>query len=315
METGSRDKYELVRADDVLVLPPQEEPTDSGQSVILEGTAADLLQTEQQSDLPKQQRRQRTASWAGNVLIAGVCGSMIFVGLQPVVASWKASQAAEHAREYAESISPSPKISISPSPSDLPSMTPTPTPEKTPEMLIHAITPSFIKAYHGDELIAAGYVEPKGTIEAPNAHLGGQIMKQFGVPEGDYVTPDGNVVPEPGYSTWWSDGWEPGSEGMAVFLGHKWEGGEAIFNKMPEVQEGDTFVVIGTDSSGKATTLTFKAIKIESKIPKDNPDALKYTIENNPPGSRLAVVTCTGTLDNNGHIENTVFFYSLVSAE
>lgn|GEM_PF-2887321 len=134
------------------------------------------------------------------------------------------------------------------------------------------------------------------TLRAYDSFLG-KTVDQFPVPTGKdaaYTT------------TWWSSGPVPGSSGMAVITGHHEIGGYGVFNHLDEVQNGAPVLLESPDGS----VLQFIVTKVQPGISKSDPNALDSALQNPPPGTSLALITCSGTVDTgkDSHQDNTVVF-------
>ncbi|GEE00511.1 class F sortase [Gordonia spumicola] len=136
-------------------------------------------------------------------------------------------------------------------------------------------------------------VEPKGTVMEYAKFLGRDVPS-FGVPTDMMDT------------TWWSDGPRPGSDGMAVILGHTQVGGPGVFNDISRMRNGDTIVV--TAASGEA--VEFSVTRVVADIPKSDPSALNKALTSAPKGSGIALVTCGGRFDSavDASVDNIVVF-------
>ncbi|QRY62508.1 class F sortase [Gordonia sp. PDNC005] len=125
-------------------------------------------------------------------------------------------------------------------------------------------------------------VEPKGTVMEYAKFLGHEVPS-FGIPEGMKTT------------TWWSDGPKPGSDGMAVVLGHtQVGGGYGVFNDIGKLRPGKSIVV----ASKKGTKIRFLVTKVVSGVSKSDPAALNKVLSRAPKGSGIALVTCGGQFDS-----------------
>lgn len=144
-------------------------------------------------------------------------------------------------------------------------------------------------------------VEPKGTVQQYAPYLD-RVVPSFGAPE------------EMEDTTWWSDGPQPGSDGMAIILGHTLQGDDvAVFDHIDTLSPGSTIEVQSSDGS----SATYSVTEVVDAIPKDDPIALNDALEGAPADSGLALVTCGGEFDTDlaSSDENVIVFASLVSMD
>lgn len=164
--------------------------------------------------------------------------------------------------------------------------------------------------------VASGGIDPgrisieaigvSAPIEAKGTHLEyapflGQNVSSFGIPERMDTT------------TWWSDGPKPGSDGMAVVLGHTQVGGGfGVFNNIDALQVGDRIAITSVDGSADVTVAVAEVV---SGIAKADPSALNTVLSNAPSESRLALVTCGGPFDEgkSASTDNVVVFATSVN--
>ena len=140
-------------------------------------------------------------------------------------------------------------------------------------------------------------VESRGTVSYENPFTGEQVTG-YDVPESLETT------------SWWHDGPEPGSGQMAVVLGHAQEARPAVFNRLHELDPGDTVTL--TDADGAVLTLQVLGEPMTG-LDKATP-ALAEALNGHPAGADLALVTCGGEFDPDAGAskDNTVVFADVV---
>jgi hypothetical protein len=140
-------------------------------------------------------------------------------------------------------------------------------------------------------------VESRGTVTYDNPFTG-QPVAGYGVPESLATT------------SWWSDGPQPGSGGMAVVLGHQQDGGDAVFNRLHELRDGDEVRI--QDAAGTVLRLAVLGAPVTGLDKATT--ALSDTLNGHPADADLALVTCGGEFDGTAgtSTENTVVFASVV---
>lgn len=134
-----------------------------------------------------------------------------------------------------------------------------------------------------------------GAVTKVDAFTGSRVST-FGVPPDVYST------------AWWADGPRPGAADMAVILGHAAVGGYGVFEGLPTVPIGS---VVGV--TGHGALLRYVVTEVRTGLPKSDPEALAAALTNPPPGTGLALVTCSGDVDpsRRSHEDNTVVFARL----
>ena len=140
-------------------------------------------------------------------------------------------------------------------------------------------------------------VESRGTVRYENPFTGEQV-DGYGVPESMATT------------SWWSDGPPPGSGQMAVVLGHDGgAGGAAVFDRLPELRDGDEVVLRAADGGTLRLQVLGEPVTGLDKAT----SALADTLNGHPAGADVALVTCGGEFDEEAGAseENTVVFASL----
>ena len=156
----------------------------------------------------------------------------------------------------------------------------------------HSLTPThlYVPGIHVDTTVDA-----KPTQRTKDPFLN-RTVASFGVPDDMYTT------------TWWSSGPKPGSDAMAVLLGHTQVGGYGVFNKLGSLSRGARVTV-----TGDGRTVRYAVIGVRTGISKTDPYALRKALEAHPPGAALALITCSGTFntDYDQSTENTVAFAKL----
>ncbi|MGL4305839.1 MAG: class F sortase [Mycobacteriaceae bacterium] len=150
-----------------------------------------------------------------------------------------------------------------------------------------------------EEIGITARVEAKGTQLAYAPFLEKEVSS-FGIPERMEDT------------TWWSDGPKPGSDGMAIVLGHtQVGGGYGVFNDIHKLKVGDVIKIFSKDGGAE---LKFAVTEVVSNISKSDSAALNIVLEKGSAGSNLALVTCGGVFDNSRSAsqDNVVVFAKII---
>ncbi|UOY00068.1 class F sortase [Blastococcus sp. PRF04-17] len=142
-------------------------------------------------------------------------------------------------------------------------------------------------------------VEPRGTVRYENPFTG-QPVTGYDVPESLDT------------AAWWSDGPQPGSEEMAVVLGHQQTGGQAVFNRLHELRAGDQ--ILFRDAGGAVLTLQVFGDPLTGLDKATS--ALSDALNGHPADADVALVTCGGAFDAAAGTSttNTVVFAAVVDA-
>ena len=122
-------------------------------------------------------------------------------------------------------------------------------------------------------------------------------------------------VPDDAFTTvWWDEGPLPGDGGLAIILGHARTPRAAVFNDLPDVGEGATMGLTGRTADGKAVAGRYRVDQVVTGISKTDADALRAVLDNPPAGSTLALITCSGAIDEvlSSRVDNTVVFATLI---
>jgi Sortase domain len=140
-------------------------------------------------------------------------------------------------------------------------------------------------------------VESRGTVTYEHPFTG-QRVDGYGVPESMATT------------SWWSDGPQPGSGGMAVVLGHQQDGGDAVFNRLHELRDGDE--VRFQDAAGTVLRLAVLGAPVTGLDKASS--ALSDVLNGHPADADVALVTCGGEFDDSAgtSTENTVVFATVI---
>ena len=153
------------------------------------------------------------------------------------------------------------------------------------------------------DLPAAGIstiVEPAGATEALNAFTG-EVVTTFPVPGGPFTT------------VWWEEGPRPGEDGLAVVLGHTRAARAAVFNDLLGVEPGAPVGITGSTDAGEEVVARYVIGSVVTGIAKADPSALRAVLDSPPPGASLALITCSGDVDEDrsSREDNTVVFATL----
>jgi hypothetical protein len=159
---------------------------------------------------------------------------------------------------------------------------------------ISPITPERI------DLPSAGVstiVEPAPATEAVHPFTG-EVVPTFPVPGGPFTT------------VWWEEGPRPGEDGLAVILGHTRAAGAAVFNDLPLLSPGAAFGVTGRTDTGEPVVARYIVTEVVTGIPKSDESALRAVLDDPPTGAALALITCSGEVDEarSAREDNTVVF-------
>jgi LPXTG-site transpeptidase (sortase) family protein len=208
---------------------------------------------------------------------------------------WNDHRIAEHKADVA---APVPSELITTSPAALPTGS-SPTGSSaagSTHLLVKAIVPShlFIPAIGVNTTVAA-----KPSNRQWDEFLGKNVTS-FSVPSDMYTTTwwsaDANGTPAP----------RPGSDGMAVILGHTQIGAYGVFNRLGQLRPTDVAAV-----SNATATLKFTVLSVTRGIPKSDGAALGRVLDNHPQAARLALITCSGHFNGRESAQNTVVFLRL----
>jgi len=121
-------------------------------------------------------------------------------------------------------------------------------------------------------------------------------------------------VPDDAFTTvWWDEGPMPGDAGLAIILGHARTPRAAVFNDLPGLNEGATVGLTGRTPEGEDVTARYRVEQVVTGISKTDAEALRAVLDNPPPGATLALITCSGDIDEvfSSRVDNTVVFASL----
>lgn len=143
-------------------------------------------------------------------------------------------------------------------------------------------------------------VEPAPSTHQVNQFTG-TTVPTFPVPGGPFTT------------VWWEEGPAPGEPGLAVILGHTRAEAPSVFADLPDLQTGEVIGLVGTSPIGTEVVGRYLVDEVVTGIPKDDELALRAVLDNAPAGATLALITCSGDVDENlsSHTDNTVVFASL----
>jgi hypothetical protein len=142
-------------------------------------------------------------------------------------------------------------------------------------------------------------VEPRGTVTYDHPFTGRAVT--------GYDVPDSLDT-----AAWWADGPQPGSDRMAVVLGHQQAGGQAVFNRLHELRAGDQ--ILFRDADGAVLTLQVLGEPLTGLDKATS--ALSDALNGHPADADVALVTCGGQFDEAAGTSttNTVVFASVVGA-
>ncbi|MGA8046414.1 MAG: class F sortase, partial [Dermatophilaceae bacterium] len=159
------------------------------------------------------------------------------------------------------------------------------------------ITPTRI---HVPAIGVRTIVEPAPATEELNPFTG-EVVSTFPVPGGPHTT------------VWWEEGPMPGSDGLAVVLGHARTSGSAVFDDLPDLAVGAPIGVTGRSSDGTEVVARYVVADVVTGISKSDPDALRAVLAASPSGAALALITCSGEIDGelSSREDNTVVFATL----
>ena len=124
-------------------------------------------------------------------------------------------------------------------------------------------------------------------------------------------------VPDDAFTTvWWNEGPHPGDDGLAVILGHARTPRPAVFNDLPDLTEGAVLGLTGQTRDGQEVAARYRVEQVVTGISKTDAAALRSVLDNPPPGATLALITCSGDLDEvlSSRVDNTVVFASSAGA-
>ena len=160
-----------------------------------------------------------------------------------------------------------------------------------------AITPTRV---HVPTIGVSTIVEPAPATEELNPFTG-QVVSTFPVPGGPHTT------------VWWEEGPRPGEDGLAVVLGHTRASGSAVFDDLPDLESGDAVGLTGVTADGAEVVARYRVADVVTGVSKSDPDALRAVLENPPTGTVLALITCSGEIDDDlsSREDNTVVFATL----
>ncbi|MCP9621149.1 class F sortase [Nocardia otitidiscaviarum] len=166
-----------------------------------------------------------------------------------------------------------------------------------------ALPPPVAEGFEPDRIVVPRLgidadVTPAGTIVAYDPFLGRQV-DSFGVPADMRST------------TWWSEGPEPGSQGLAIILGHSQiGGGYGVFNDIGSLRPGDRVEVAGSASSAG-----FLVREVISGVSKRDPHRLSSVLSDHANTAGIALVTCGGSFDPDRRVseDNVVVIAELMA--
>lgn len=143
-------------------------------------------------------------------------------------------------------------------------------------------------------------VEPASATEELNAFTG-EVVTTFPVPGGPFTT------------VWWEEGPRPGEDGLAVVLGHTRASRAAVFNDLLDVEAGSPVGITGSTAAGEEVVARYVVSEVVTGIAKEDPTALRAVLDSPPPGATLALITCSGDVDDerSSREDNTVVFATL----
>lgn len=143
-------------------------------------------------------------------------------------------------------------------------------------------------------------VEPARATDELNAFTG-EVVATFPVPGGPFTT------------VWWEEGPRPGEDGIAVVLGHTRASRPAVFNDLLEIEPGAPVGITGSTTDGEEVVARYVVSEVVTEIAKEDPTALRAVLDSAPPGATLALITCSGDVDEDrsSREDNTVVFAEL----
>jgi len=143
-------------------------------------------------------------------------------------------------------------------------------------------------------------VEPAPATDEVNPFTG-ELTRTFPVPGGPHTT------------VWWEEGPMPGEDGLAVVLGHTRAAGSAVFDDLPDLEAGATVGLSGVTTPGAEVVARYVVVDVVTGVSKSDPDALRAVLADAPPAASLALITCSGEIDDNllSRQDNTVVFATL----
>lgn len=143
-------------------------------------------------------------------------------------------------------------------------------------------------------------VEPAPATHRVNQFTGLSVST-FPVPGGPFTT------------VWWEEGPAPGEPGLAVILGHTRGQAPSVFADLPHLRPGALIGLVGTSAVGTELVGRYLVDDVVTGIPKEDQSALRAVLDNAPAGATLALITCSGDIDEDlsSHTDNTVVFASL----
>lgn len=117
----------------------------------------------------------------------------------------------------------------------------------------------------------------------------------------------------PNTTVWWEEGPMPGSDGVAVVLGHTRASGSAVFDDLPDLTSGAPLGITGRSPDGTEVVARYVVADVVTGISKSDPDALRAVLGSPPSGAALALITCSGEIDGDlsSREDNTVVFATL----
>lgn len=138
-------------------------------------------------------------------------------------------------------------------------------------------------------------VAPKPSSLQFDPHLGRKVPM--------YGTPDDLLS-----ATWWSadqhgtpapkPGGKPGNMNIALFFVHTGiNGAQGVGNNFGKLRKGEKFMLYGQNASGHKVRFTLVVVRVHAGIDKSDPNALNDSIVQAPPSTRVALFTCSGSVD------------------
>lgn len=145
-------------------------------------------------------------------------------------------------------------------------------------------------------------VDPRPATNVYNEFIG-DVVLTFPVPDGPFTT------------VWWDEGPKPGDGELAVILGHARSPRAAVFNELLDLEEGASLALTGATDEGEGVAARYRVEQVVSGISKTDAAALRAVLDSPPPDATLALITCSGTLDEvlSSRTDNTVVFASLTT--
>lgn len=177
-------------------------------------------------------------------------------------------------------------------------------------------TPAVITEPNTGSPIVSGPIDPT-HLHLPDAGVNTIVEP---APATDELNPFTGAVdwtyPVPGgpfTTVWWQEGPRPGGDGLAVILGHARSAGPAVFNDLPKLAPGAELGLSGRGEAAEPVVARYLVTEVVTEIPKADPSALRAVLDAAPAGATLALITCSGELDQDvsARSDNTVVFATL----